>query len=126
MAQTQDRYADPELRRRGQRTKPITVSATEAKNRLGALLAELSNGADAVIIERHGRPWAVLVSAEDWAALIEARERLRRQETWDQLWRLAADGSARNADLTQDEADAIADELGDEARRRVASRLNRP
>jgi prevent-host-death family protein len=118
---TPERSAD-----RGDReSKTITVSATEAKNRLGALLSELDNGTAAIVIEHHGRPRAVLVAAEDWAALVAARERVRRQEAWDQLWRLAAAGSARNADLTQEEADALAEELGEEAKRRVASRLSR-
>ena len=35
---------------------------------------------------------------------------------------LAAEASVRNADLTPEEADAIADEIGDEAKRRVARR----
>jgi prevent-host-death family protein len=100
------------------------VSATEAKNRLGTLLGELKNGTAAIMIEHHGRPRAVLVSAEEWVTLSRARERLRRQEAWERFFKLAEEIGARNADLTPEEADAIADELGDEAKRRVASRLD--
>ena len=57
-----------------------TVSATEAKNRLGALLSELANGTDAIVIEHHGRPRAVIVSADEWTVLIDERDRLRRLE----------------------------------------------
>ena len=99
-----------------------TVSATEAKNRLGALLAELRNGATAIVIEHHGRPRAVLISPDEWTELSEARERMRRQAAWDQLWELANEVSAANADLSPEEADAIADELADEAMERVVAK----
>jgi prevent-host-death family protein len=99
-----------------------TVSATEAKNRLGSLLAELSNGTEAIVIVHYGNPRAVLVSAEQWDQLSHARDRLRRLEAWEQLRELAAESSDRNADLTQEEADAIADEIADEAMARVVAR----
>jgi prevent-host-death family protein len=101
-----------------------TVSATEAKNRLGELLGDVANGEDAVVIEHHGRPRAVIVSADEWSALIEARERMRRHDAWEEFRQLAKEIGARNADLTPEEADALADELGDEAKRRVAMRLD--
>jgi prevent-host-death family protein len=105
--------------------KMKTVSATEAKNRLGALLSELANGTEAIVIEHYGRPRAVIVSAEEWAALNEARMRLRRLEAWERIRALAEKVGARNADLSQQEIDALADEIGDEAKRRVAQRLDR-
>jgi PHD/YefM family antitoxin component YafN of YafNO toxin-antitoxin module len=89
------------------------------------LLTELENGTSTIIIERHGLPRAVMLSAEEWAALIDARERLVRHEAWERIWAIAAEIGARNTDLTQEEADAIADEIGDEAKRRVAQRLTR-
>ena len=102
-----------------------TVSATEAKNRLGALIGEVANGSGAIAIERHGHPSVIVVSAEEWAEVTEMRERLRRKEAWEQLMEIAREVSARNADLTQEEADALADEIGNEAKRRVALRLMR-
>jgi prevent-host-death family protein len=99
------------------------VSATEAKNRLGALIDDVAKGNGAISIEHHGRPRVVLVSAEEWAEVSEMRERLRRKEAWEQLMKLAREISARNADLSKEEADALADEIGDEAKRRVALRL---
>lgn len=99
-----------------------TVSATEAKNRLGALIGEVENGNGVVAIERHGHPSVVVVSAAEWAEVAEMRERLRRKEAWDQLMELAREVSARNADLTQEEADALADEIADEAMDRVVAR----
>lgn len=99
-----------------------TVSATEAKNRLGSLIAELSNGASAIVIENHGQPRAVIVSPAEWAALTDAQERLRRLEAWESLRQIARESSARNADLTPEETDAIADEIADEAMDRVVAR----
>jgi prevent-host-death family protein len=102
-----------------------TVSATEAKNRLGSLLADLSNGTDAIFITHHGNPRAVIVSAEEWTALSEARTRLRRLEAWEQMRAAAAEISARNADLTPEEADALAAEIADEAMSQVVARARR-
>ncbi len=99
-----------------------TVSATEAKNRLGALIGEVAGGNGAITIEHHGRPRVVVVSAEEWAEVSEMRERLRRKEAWEQLMELAREVSARNADLTQEESDALADEIADEAMDRVIAR----
>ena len=99
------------------------MSETVAKDRLNALLADLENGTDATVIEHHGKPRAVVVAAEEWAALREARAELRRREAWEELWKLAAEVGARNADLSEEEANAIADEIADEAKRRLALRL---
>lgn len=100
-----------------------TVSATEAKNRLGALISEVAGGCGAVMIEHHGRPHVVVVSVEEWAEISEMKEKAVRQEAWDEIKRLAAEARERNANLSEDEADAIVDELVDEAKRRVADRL---
>lgn len=99
-----------------------TVSATEAKNRLGTLINEVADGNGAVTIEHHGRPRVVVVSAEEWAEVSEMRERMRRHEAWQQLMALAREVRARNADLSQEEADALADEIADEAMDRVVAR----
>jgi prevent-host-death family protein len=102
-----------------------SVSATEAKNRLGALISEVETDNEPVVVEHHGRPRAVIVSADEWTALVDARKELRRLQAWERLKALAAEVSARNADLSPEEADALADEIGNEAMRRVAERLNR-
>lgn len=99
-----------------------TVSATEAKNRLGALIGEVASGNGAIAIERHGQPGVVVVSAKEWNEISEMRERLRRKEAWEQLMELAREVSARNADLTQEEADALADEIADDAMGRVLAK----
>lgn len=99
-----------------------TVSATNAKNRLGALIKDVAGGNGAVTIAHHGRPWVVVVSAEEWAEVSEMRDRLRREEAWRQLMKIAAEVSQRNADLSPEEADALADEIADDAMTRVVAR----
>ena len=102
-----------------------TVSATEAKNRLGAYLREVQRGEGDVIIESHGRPTAVLISYDAYRELRAVQEKQRRQEAMEALWRLRDEVRARNQDLSEEEADAIADEVGREAIARVMERAKR-
>lgn len=46
--------------------KTKTVSATEIKNRFGDYLGEVIHGGEPVLVERHGRPVAVLISYKNW------------------------------------------------------------
>jgi prevent-host-death family protein len=100
-----------------------TVSSTEAKNRLGALIGEVEQSAEGIVVEHHGRPRVVIVPADLWVKVNEVYERARVQEAWERLQRISDEVRARNQDLTQEEADAIADEIGDEVKRRIADRL---
>jgi prevent-host-death family protein len=99
-----------------------TISATEAKNRLGSFLGAVSRGGDEIVIESHGKPTAVLISYDVYREFREMQDRQRRQEAIDALWRLRDEVQAKNRDLTAEEADAIADEIADEAMSRVVAR----
>jgi antitoxin Phd len=57
--------------RRGE--EPIQISATEAKNRFGDLLDSVLQGG-MVLITRHDTPKAVLLSMEEYGALLRAAE----------------------------------------------------
>lgn len=48
------------------------VSATEVKNRFGDYLGQVIHGGQVVLVERHGRPVAVLVSYDNWTGKQEA------------------------------------------------------
>jgi prevent-host-death family protein len=102
-----------------------TVSATEAKNRLGTFLGEVSRGENDVIIESHGKPTAVLLSYEAYRQLRELQDRQRRQEAMAAIWRLREEVRAKNQDLTEEEADAIAEDVGREAIANVIARARR-
>lgn len=98
------------------------VSTREAQNTLSALIGWVNEHRDAVIVENRGAPTAVLISYSEYEALQEAKEQQRRQRLLAQMRDLQARVSARNADLSEAEADALADEVTDEA---IASLVER-
>jgi prevent-host-death family protein len=53
-----------------------TVSALDARRRLGEMLEGVYYRGDEVIIERAGKPMAVVIPAERYEALERSRERL--------------------------------------------------
>ncbi|GGL07166.1 antitoxin [Mangrovihabitans endophyticus] len=62
-----------------------TLPFTDARNRLSELIDEVSRTHERVEITRHGQPVAVLVSADDLAALEETLEVLSSPEAMRQL-----------------------------------------
>lgn len=99
-----------------------TVSATEAKNRLGALIGDVAGGEGDVIIENHGRPRAVLISYDTYQELLDAREKQRRQEALAALRALREQVRARNQDLDEAAAEEIAESVSREAIARIIDR----
>ncbi len=53
-----------------------TVSAVEARKRLGEILESVYYRGDEVIIERAGKPMVVVIPAERYATMLQNRERL--------------------------------------------------
>jgi len=53
-----------------------TLSALEARRRLGELLEGVFYRGDEVVIERAGKPMAVVIPAERYQALEQSRQRL--------------------------------------------------
>ena len=101
---------------------PKAVSATEAKNRLGSLLAYVAEQGDDVVVESQGKPKAVLISFAAYQEVLALREQKRRADALDELRRLQKEVSARNQDLTEEEAEAIAEELSQAAIARLVAR----
>jgi len=93
---------------------PRTVSATEAKVRLGSIIDWAVNHEDDVIIEMRGRPKAVILRFEEYERVQQLREMARRQKALERLEALAERVGARNQDLTQEEADELADRFSRE------------
>jgi prevent-host-death family protein len=111
-------FASPSIadRRRGM---PKTVSASEAKSQFGSLVEWTVQNKDDVIVESHGRPKAAIISFEEYQRLTALREQARRSEVLAQLETLRERVSARNRDLTEEEAEAIADEITRDTIRRM-------
>jgi prevent-host-death family protein len=57
------------------------VPATEMKNRFGDYLGEVVHRQEALIIEKHGKPVAVMVSVEEWRRLQDEKGR-RSDSPW--------------------------------------------
>lgn len=85
-----------------------TISANEAKNRLGTWIALVNDDDTEVIIERHGKPRAVIMSFESFEAVKALREKQRRAEAVRDLRALREEVSSRNRDLTEEQIEEIA------------------
>lgn len=95
-------------------TMPMTVSAHEAKNRLGSLFGYVSDQDDEVIVENHGKPKAVIMSYAAYEEVQALREQKRRADALERLRQLHERVAARNQDLTEEDAIAIADRVSHE------------
>lgn len=93
-----------------------TVSATEAKNRLAALVGEVAQGSEDVVIENHGQPRAVLISYELYTELLEARAQQKRRTAMDALWQLRAEIQSQIQDVEGDSLFELLMEELDEVR----------
>lgn len=88
-----------------------TVSVSEAKNKLSAMLEWTVENREEIIVESRGQPKAVILAYEEYEAVAELREKLRRQAVWERMQELAAAVQARNQDLSPEEADQLADDI---------------
>lgn len=86
-----------------------TVTATEAKNRLGSIMDWAIENRDEVIIEKRGDPRVVIVPFEEYSRLRELSEQVHRAEAWARLQKTAREVQSRNRDLTPEEAEQLAD-----------------
>jgi prevent-host-death family protein len=90
-----------------------TVSVAEASSRLESLLRQVSDHRDDIVIERQGKPAAVLIPFTDY----EKWRRLREQEraaALEEFRQLGERIAAPNQDLTEEQAIALADEVAHE------------
>jgi len=100
---------------------PKTVSASDAKHDLDALLVYVADHDDGVIVEGDGQPRVAIVSIAAYEAMRVARDRQRRFEAVEQLRVLQEEVSARNGDLTEEQAIEFADELVEDALARLVA-----
>ena len=86
-----------------------TISATEAKAKLSALINWAIKNRDEIIVESRGDPKAVIISYASYEQFKALREQARRKELLGQLEALAAEVHQRNQDLSEEEANELAD-----------------
>jgi prevent-host-death family protein len=85
-----------------------TVEASEARERWGQLLAEVSRGEARVVVEEGGRPVAAIISARDLERFrLMERQRAERFKALEETWAAFADVSAE--EIEREVAKAIAE-----------------
>ena len=94
-----------------------TISAFDARRKFGKVLDTVAANGNSVIVERHGEPVAAVISIAEYQRLQK-----QRAEAFARLRRFFEESSAR-ANLTPEEADAVAAEAVAEVRvaRRTAA-----
>ena len=90
------------------------ISATDAKNKLGTILDWVGSGDEAVVIERYGRPEAVVIGYERYEMMQAMLRKDRTEKTWRDLEKRAIAIRERNQDLSEEEVESIADEISRE------------
>jgi len=90
-----------------------TISAAEARNNWDAMLSAASNGED-VIVEADGGTKSVVISPEAYEDLQQARKLRRRTAALKQLDAIEQEQLERNKDLTQKQADELANRFAHE------------
>ncbi|MBE2223325.1 MAG: type II toxin-antitoxin system Phd/YefM family antitoxin [Anaerolineae bacterium] len=88
-----------------------TASVSETRQQLSVFLNWIKDSQEDVVIQNRGAAEAVLIPIADYELLQEARERQRRQHAIAELRKIAQDIGARNPQLSQAEADDIANEV---------------
>ncbi len=91
-----------------------TVSASEAKNRLGALISWVLEHKDEVIVESRGEPKVVLLPFEEYAEIQKIKEQVRRRQALAKLEALRNRVRPHNQDLNDQEADVLANRFTQE------------
>ena len=89
-----------------------TVTATEAKNKLGQIL-DMAIRDQPVIISNYGRPSSVVISYDEYEEYKSYRKD-KNKTLWEKLEKLRKKAVAKNTDLTEEEANKIAMRARDE------------
>lgn len=99
-----------------------SVSATEAKARLGDLMKWAVKTGDDVIIQSRGYPQVAIVPFKEYEELKQLKERARRAAAMARLQELAREVQAQNEGITLEEADVIAEEISSAAIDQLATK----
>ncbi len=89
-----------------------TVSATEVKNKLGAVVSWVLENHDEVIVESRGEPTVVIMPFAEYERVNDLREQDRINQAFARLQKARDEVRAQNPDITTEEqALAVADEI---------------
>jgi len=93
---------------------PKTLSTSEAKNTLSAVINWVIEQRDEAIVEYHGAPRAVIISFAEYEELRHLKEEARRREALDRLRQARDQAIARNLDLSEKEIETSSDRFAHE------------
>lgn len=88
-----------------------TISATKAKVNFGAVTQQVIDDGEPVVVENHGRPSVAIVPVQQLERLAELEELERRRQWLERAQALRSRVRTKNQDLTEEQADQIADEI---------------
>lgn len=88
-----------------------TISATEAKVNFGAVTQRVIDDGEPVVVENHGQPRVAIVPVQQLDRLAELEEQERRRVWLERARALRARVREKNQDLTDQQAEQIADEI---------------
>lgn len=94
------------------KTAMKTVTATEAKNNLGSIIAQAQ--IEPILVESRGKPTAVFLSMEAFEKYEKAREWKARQDALNELMAIRDRAEERNMDLSKEDSEALIAEIVDE------------
>jgi prevent-host-death family protein len=92
-----------------------TISATEAKVNFGAVTQRVIDDGEPVVVENHGQPRVAIVPVQQLDRLAELEEQERRRVWLERVRALRARVREKNQDLTDEQAEQIADEIVSDA-----------
>jgi prevent-host-death family protein len=72
------------------------ISATEMKNRFGDYLGSVIHRREPLVIEKHGKPVAVIVDFDQWQKLREEKSLAREKHPWTSQCRRLSDAIRKN------------------------------
>jgi prevent-host-death family protein len=83
---------------------PHMVSSSEAQNNFGAMMQWAEENNDEVVVERRGKPAAVLISYEEYKSIVQLKEQERKRKAFEALEKLRREVQRKNPNITAEEA----------------------
>jgi len=87
---------------------PKVVTSSEVQNNFGAMLRWTEENRDDIVVERHGKPVAVIVSYEGYVEIERLRQEQRARQALTAIRRVREQVQARTAELAPEKAYRLA------------------
>ncbi len=87
----------------GEDIRTKTISASEAKSRLGGVLNWAAKNNHDVVIQVYGEPKGVLISYQEYQRMLHLREQERKRNIWEEIESLRKEVSSQGQALSDTE-----------------------